>query len=68
MELDTGDLLVIHLRMSGQLLKMAAKDPKPKHTHVVFGLDKGGEIRFVTRRGFTRFEVLLPPALASWPR
>ncbi len=32
--LDTGDLLVVHLRMSGQLLKAIAKDPEAKHTHV----------------------------------
>ncbi len=34
-QLDSGDVLVIHLRMSGQLLRAAAKDPLAKHTHVV---------------------------------
>ncbi len=36
LRLDTGELLVIHLRMSGQLLRAQAKDPVAKHTHVVF--------------------------------
>ena len=34
LKMDTGDLLVVHLRMSGQLLKAVAKDPVIKHTHV----------------------------------
>jgi len=33
--LDTGRSLVVHLRMSGQLLKANPGDPRPKHTHAV---------------------------------
>ncbi len=52
--LDSGDVLVIHLRMSGQLLYL----PEPSagarlpHTHVVVGLDDGSELRFVDPRTF----------------
>src|SRR5687768_12958410 len=35
MRLDTGDVLVVHLGMSGQLLRTQAKDAVAKHTHVV---------------------------------
>ena len=41
LKMDTGDLLVVHLRMSGQLLKAVAKDPVAKHTHVTLTLQPG---------------------------
>jgi formamidopyrimidine-DNA glycosylase len=51
--LDDGTALVIHLRMTGQLLWVAdpAADTAP-HTHVVVGLDDGSELRFVDPRTF----------------
>jgi formamidopyrimidine-DNA glycosylase len=52
LKLDSGDLLVIHLRMSGQLLKAAVKDPVIKHTHVVISFTQGGQLRFVDPRTF----------------
>ena len=49
--LDSGNHLVVHLGMSGQLLAArSAKDPKPKHTHVVFTFSQGGELRYVDPR------------------
>ena len=46
--LDSGDTLVVHLGMSGQLLRVkSVKDPKPKHTHVVITFTQGGELRYV---------------------
>jgi formamidopyrimidine-DNA glycosylase len=51
--LDNGTHLVIHLGMSGQLLRAKGpKDPKPKHTHVVFTFVQGGELRYVDPRTF----------------
>ena len=53
MTLDNGDTLVVHLGMSGQLLRVkSAKDPKPKHTHVVITFTQGGQLRFVDPRTF----------------
>jgi formamidopyrimidine-DNA glycosylase len=52
LDLDTGDVLVIHLRMSGQLLKAQPKDPMAKHTHVVITFTQGGQVRFVDPRTF----------------
>lgn len=51
-ELDDGDVLVIHLRMSGQVLLAHGDDPAPKHTHVVFTTDAGDVVRFVDPRTF----------------
>jgi formamidopyrimidine-DNA glycosylase len=51
--LDNGTSLVVHLGMSGQLLRVKnPKDPKPKHTHVVITFTQGGELRYVDPRTF----------------
>lgn len=52
--LDDGQALVIHLRMSGQLLHVPTprRVPKAPHTHVVARLDDGAELRFVDPRTF----------------
>jgi len=47
------DVLVIHLGMSGQLLwAKSAKEPAPKHTHVVVRFTPAGELRYVDPRTF----------------
>lgn len=52
--LDDGQVLVIHLRMSGQLtwVESPAEVTAPKHTHVVVDLDDGSELRFTDPRTF----------------
>jgi formamidopyrimidine-DNA glycosylase len=52
-KLDGGDVLVIHLGMSGQLRRAAGtKEPMLKHTHVVITFTQGGQLRFVDPRTF----------------
>ena len=63
--LDTGDVLVIHLRMSGQLLRAAAKDPVAKHTHVIITFTVGGQLRFVDPRTFGEMFVASPDTLSE---
>ncbi len=47
------DVLVVHLGMSGQLLRAkSAKEPVVKHTHVVVTFTQGGQLRFVDPRTF----------------
>lgn len=65
MRLDSGELLVVHLRMSGQLLRAQPKDPKPKHTHVVITFQQGGQLRFVDPRTFGEMFVVHPDKLAD---
>lgn len=48
---DRGELMV-HLRMSGQVLLHAKSDPIAPHTHVQLVLDDGQQIRFVDPRTF----------------
>jgi formamidopyrimidine-DNA glycosylase len=52
--LDDRGVLVVHLRMSGQLLwtGQPTSVPTAAHTHVVVGLDDGSEVRFVDPRTF----------------
>jgi formamidopyrimidine-DNA glycosylase len=63
--LEEGDILVVHLGMSGQLLKAkgGAKDPPPKHTHVVLTFTQGGQLRFVDPRTFGELFVTTPDEL-----
>jgi formamidopyrimidine-DNA glycosylase len=61
--LDNKDTLVIHLGMSGQLLRVKSpKEPKPKHTHVVITFTQGGELRYVDPRTFGEMFVSSPDA------
>ncbi|HUR18123.1 MAG TPA: bifunctional DNA-formamidopyrimidine glycosylase/DNA-(apurinic or apyrimidinic site) lyase [Acidimicrobiales bacterium] len=47
------DVLVVHLGMSGQLLRArSVKEEAPKHTHVVITFTQGGLLRFVDPRTF----------------
>ena len=53
MKLDGGEALIVHLGMSGQLLRAkSARDKAPKHTHVVITFTQGGLMRFVDPRTF----------------
>jgi formamidopyrimidine-DNA glycosylase len=48
-----SDVLVVHLGMSGQLLRAkSAKEALAKHTHVVVTFSQGGQLRFVDPRTF----------------
>ena len=47
------DALVVHLGMSGQLLRAKSpKEPLAKHTHAVLTFSQGGQLRFVDPRTF----------------
>ncbi|RNI23272.1 bifunctional DNA-formamidopyrimidine glycosylase/DNA-(apurinic or apyrimidinic site) lyase [Flexivirga caeni] len=48
----SGEALVIHLGMSGQLLVEAPDAPREKHAHAVFDLSDGRQLRFVDQRTF----------------
>ena len=62
MHLDNDTTLVVHLGMSGQLLRVkSVKEPKPKHTHVVITFTQGGELRYVDPRTFGELFVSTPP-------
>jgi formamidopyrimidine-DNA glycosylase len=65
--LDTGDELMIHLRMSGRVLIAAAGTERPPHTHVVLHLSGAPkqEMWFVDPRTFGEMVVFDPTNLAA---
>ncbi|MEI8391949.1 MAG: bifunctional DNA-formamidopyrimidine glycosylase/DNA-(apurinic or apyrimidinic site) lyase [Actinomycetes bacterium] len=62
--LDSGDVMMIHLRMSGRVLIDGVDSPRPAHSHVVLTLrDISGsiqELRFVDPRTFGEVVVFDP--------
>jgi formamidopyrimidine-DNA glycosylase len=53
-ELKSGDALLVHLRMTGQLLIEHARSPDGDYTRVVVRLDNGVRLRFSDMRKFGR--------------
>lgn len=63
--LDSGFSMMIHLRMSGQVLLAEAGADRPPHTHVVMHLDNGREAWFVDPRTFGEVVVYDPENIAE---
>lgn len=71
--LELGDrlTLVCHLRMSGHLFVCDPERPRDKHTHVIFHMDDGKELRYEDQRKFGGFHLLgptgegMPPGLRN---
>jgi formamidopyrimidine-DNA glycosylase len=65
--LDTGETLMIHLRMSGRVLVSAAGSLRPDHTHVVLHFDGAPEqeLWFVDPRTFGEMVVFDPANVAA---
>jgi len=60
----TGDnILIIHLRMTGRLVYTEQCEPPAKHTHVVFSLSDGNQLRFIDMRQFGRLQLAPVQAL-----
>jgi formamidopyrimidine-DNA glycosylase len=64
--LDSGDDVMIHLRMSGRVLISPVDEPRPPHTHVAALLsgDPARELRFVDPRTFGEVVVFAPDNVA----
>jgi formamidopyrimidine-DNA glycosylase len=50
--LSGGLSLLVHLRMTGQLLYLPAEAPVEKHTHIIFGLKGARHLRYRDQRQF----------------
>lgn len=55
---EGGDRIILHLRMTGCLLVAPETMPEEKHTHIIFCLSDGRELRFSDTRRFGRFWLL----------
>jgi len=65
MPLDNGQVLVVHLRMSGQLRRAVPKDVVEKHTHVTITFTQGGQLRFIDPRTFGEMFLATPDEITS---
>lgn len=67
--LDDGRLLIIHRRMSGNLLLWNQSEPEPLYARVIFTLDDGRRLVYTDPRKFGRIALAtldtLPAAFAS---
>lgn len=55
------DTLLIHLKMSGDLMVVPTGTARDKHAHTVFSLDNGHELRFKDTRKFGRVYLVGDP-------
>lgn len=63
--LTGGMAMVIHLRMTGQLMYCSPEIEKAKHTHVIFHLDDKCELRFTDQRQFGKVQLVPEKELDS---
>ena len=60
--LASGLTLIVHLRMTGHLLVVAADTPIDRHVHVIMDLDDGGRLIFQDSRKFGRIWLVSDPS------
>jgi formamidopyrimidine-DNA glycosylase len=59
--LDSGDSLIVHLRMTGKLQLLPGIPIAGKHTHVVLNLDNESSLHFTDSRKFGRIYLVSDP-------
>jgi len=64
-ELDNGQVIITHLRMTGRFLMLPARGALPKHTHALFRLDEGRRLAFTDQRHFGLMKVVHAERLAE---
>ncbi len=60
-DIDDGNTLLIHLRMSGRIHLVSTNTPRIKHEHVVLSFQDGRQLRFYDPRKFGRFNLMRNP-------
>jgi formamidopyrimidine-DNA glycosylase len=67
-ELSSGDVLLVHLRMTGKFLCINQDEPLPPYPHVVFYLDDDRRLVFSDMRQFGRMRLLSLNKLPALPQ
>ncbi len=65
--LTGGLVMVVHLRMTGQLWHCPAEQEIARHTHLVFHLDDGSQLRYADLRQFGKVRLAPAGELANLP-
>jgi len=60
--MESGDTLIVHLRMTGHLFVLDGSIEPDKHTHVVLDLDNGQRLHYQDSRKFGRIWLVSDPA------
>src|SRR5678816_3200759 len=60
-ELDSNQVLLTHLRMTGKFVSSPAGEPLPQYAHVVFHLDDDRRLIFADMRQFGRMKIVALP-------
>jgi len=69
MNLSRGLSLLVHLRMTGQLLYLPIDAPLEKHTHLILHLaDHGHQLRYRDQRQFGWLQLVETPRLENHPQ
>ncbi|MHB8619564.1 MAG: bifunctional DNA-formamidopyrimidine glycosylase/DNA-(apurinic or apyrimidinic site) lyase [Chloroflexota bacterium] len=66
--LSEGASLLVHLKMTGQLLYTPASEPPNRFSRVVLHLDRGKELRFADMRKFGRVYLVERDSLTDFPK
>ncbi len=66
LELDSGDALVVSLRMTGRLIAMGCDEPEYPRSHVVLRFSDGARLHFADVRTFGRMRLVA--AGEAWDR
>ncbi len=64
--LNGGISLVAHLRMTGRWVYTRPEVTMPKHTHIIFSLSNGAELRFTDIRRFGGMEIVRSDLLGGY--
>jgi len=64
-ELDSGRILAVHLRMTGKFLYLTGDDDLPKHSHAIFYLDNDRRLVFRDQRQFGVMKLVARARLAK---
>ena len=65
-QFENENVMIIHLGMSGRLQLVNPKDEIEKHTHVIFSLSDGRQLRFKDTRRFGFIEALTKAQLENY--
>jgi formamidopyrimidine-DNA glycosylase len=67
-ELNSGDVLLVHLRMTGKFLCIDQHEPLPSYAHAVFYLEDDRRLVFSDMRQFGRMRLLPAKLLSTLPQ
>ncbi|MCR4429159.1 MAG: DNA-formamidopyrimidine glycosylase [Caldiserica bacterium] len=65
--LHSGQVILIHLRMTGNLFLSDPDSPRQKHLHLLFRLDNGEDLRLVDQRKFGEVHLIFASQVPEYP-